>query len=319
MVGPLLFGLLVALAVLIGFVALWRTVRSRDPVEARLQEYGLGGQQDVGADSDADTAAPGRPWSGANRLLTGFGLGPRLAAALARADLPLTAAEFMLIVLGAGGVGFLLGTLRLGPALGLALGAFCGYLPFLYLRIAQSRRRRALTDQLPQVLTLLVGGLRAGYGLSQGLAMLVKQLPAPSSTEFGRVTRAIELGMPVQRALSQMAERVGSDDLALVVTAINVQYEMGGNLAQTLEIIGETVRERIHMLREIRVLTAHQRFTGYVLAAVPLALALLRFVRSPEALGRLAEPGMTRYLVVGAVLMQVAGFLVIRRIVDIEV
>ena len=319
MYGPLLFGLLVALAVLIGFVALWRTVRSRDPAEARLDEYGVGGQHDVGADSDADAPAPRRPWSGANRLLTGFGLGPRLAAALVLADLPVTAAEFMLIVLGAGGVGFLLGTMRLGPALGLALGALCGCLPFLYLRLAQQRRQRALTDQLPQVLTLLVGGLRAGYGLSQGLATLVEQLPPPSSTEFGRVTRAMELGVPVERALSQMAERVGTDDLALVVTAINVQYEMGGNLAQTLEIIGETVRGRIHMLREIRVLTAHQRFTGYVLAAMPLAFAFLRFSRGPEVLNRLFEPGLPRLMLIAAVVMQVLGFVVIRRIVDIEV
>jgi tight adherence protein B len=224
-----------------------------------------------------------------------------------------------LIVLGAGGLGFLLGTMRLGPALGLALGALCGYLPFLYLRIKQNRRRRALTEQLPQVLTLLVGGLRAGYGLSQGLATLVEQLPPPSSTEFGRVTRAIELGMPVQRALSQMAERVGSDDLALVVTAINVQHEMGGNLAQTLEIIGETVRDRIVMLREIRVLTAHQRLTGYILTAAPLFLAVMFFLRTPEYMSRLLEPGLTRLLLVGAVLGQILGFLVIRRIVDIEV
>ena len=184
--------------------------------------------------------------------------------------------------------------------------------------MAQSRRRRALTEQLPQVLTLLVGGLRAGHGLSQGLATLVDQLSPPASTEFARVTRAVELGLPMQRALSQMGERVGSDDMALVVTAINVQHEMGGNLAQTLETIGETVRDRIHMLREIRVLTAHQRITGYILAALPLFLGLFFFLRTPAYMSRLFEPDWI-WLPIAAGIMQILGFLVIRRIVDIEV
>jgi tight adherence protein B len=317
--GPLFFGMLVALAVLIGFVALWRITPSQDPVEARLQEYGASGRQPVSADSDADAVRRRPAWPGVNRLLAGFGRGPRLATALARADLPLTAAEFALIVLGAGLVGFLIGTVRLGLGLGLALGALCGYLPILYVRFVQNRRQRAFTEQLPDVLTLLVGALRTGYGLSQALEVLVDQLPPPVSTEFARVMRAVGLGLPVQRALSDMAERVGSDDLDLVVTAINVQYEMGGNLAQTLEVIGETVRDRIRMLREIRALTAQQRLTGYILAGVPPALALMLFIIRPEYMSGLFEPGWIRLLPVAAGLLQLAGYLVIRRIVDIEV
>ncbi len=310
--------MLVALAVLTGFVALWRITRSQDPVEARLQEYGASGRQPVSADSDAYVTR--RPaWSGVNRILTGFGLGSRLATALARADLPLTAAEFALIVLGAGLVGFLIGTVRLGLGLGLALGALCGYLPILYVRFVQNRRQRAFTAQLPDVLTLLVGALQAGYGLSQALEALVEQLPPHASTEFARVMRAVGFGLPLQRALSDMAERVGSDDLDLVVTAINVQHEMGGNLAQTLEVIGETVRDRIRMLREIRVMTAQQRLTGYVLALLPPFVALGLFMVNPQYMRRLFEPGWIRLLPVAAILMQVVGFLIIRKIVDIEV
>lgn len=116
-----------------------------------------------------------------------------------------------------------------------------------------------------------------------------------------------------------MADRVGTDDVDLVVTAINVQYEMGGNLAQTLEIIGETVRDRIRIKREIRVLTAQQRLSGYVLAVLPLILAALLFMLRPQYMSRLFEPGWIRILPVAAVLMMIAGFLVIRRILDIEV
>ncbi len=338
--GPLLFGLLVALGVMLGFVILGRTVRTQDPMEARLQEYGASGRQSVSTDSDAYVTRRAA-WSGVNRILTGFGLGSRLATALARADLPLTAAEFALIMLGAGAAGFLIGTVRLAQALGtvrpgiglglgtvrlatglglgLGLAAIFGYLPILYLRFLQNRRQRAFTEQLPDVLTLLVGALRAGYGLSQALEALAEQLPPPASTEFARVMRAVGLGLPLQRALSDMAERVGSDDLGLVVTAINVQYEMGGNLAQTLETIGETVRDRIRMLREIRVLTAQQRLTGYVLALLPAVVALGLFMANPQYMRRLFEPGWIRLLPVAAVLMQIVGFLVIRKIVDIEV
>jgi tight adherence protein B len=149
--------------------------------------------------------------------------------------------------------------------------------------------------------------------------MLVDQIPDPAKTEFARAMRAVRLGMPVQRALRDMAQRVGSDDLDLVVTAITVQYEMGGNLAETLETIGSTVRERIELLREVRVLTAQQRLTGYILAGWPLVMAVLLFMLNPEYVGQLFQPGWIRLLPAAALVMQLIGFVVISRIVDIEV
>ena len=317
--GSLLFGVLVTVLVVIVFVAVWRLVRTQDPIEARLRQYGVGDQWAAGVDDDSHGARRRPAWSGINRLLMGFGLGPRLATALAGADLPVTAAEFTLIILGAGLLAFLVATVRLGLVWGLALSPLCAYLPIFYMRFRQRRRQRAFTEQLPDVLTLLVGGLRAGHGLSQALEMIIEQVGPPASTEFGRAARAVELGLPMQRALSDMAERVSIDDLDLVITAINVQYEMGGNLAQTLDVIAETVRDRIRMMREIQVLTAQQRFTGYVLAALPLAVGGGLYMLNPEYMGRLLEPGWIRLLPLAALLMQVAGFVVIRRIVDIEV
>ena len=116
----------------------------------------------------------------------------------------------------------------------------------------------------------------------------------------------------------QAAEKVGHEILDLVVTAINVQYEMGGNLAQTLDTIGDTVRDRIRILREIQVLTAQQRFTGYVLAVWPLVVGFAIFLINPGYANKLFQPGM-RWLPAMAVVMQVLGFLAIRKIVDIEV
>jgi tight adherence protein B len=315
--GPLLFGLLVALAVLIGFLALWRLLTTQDPVEARLQEYGISSDQPAAA-AGGEAGPARRTWPLVTRLLAGFGLGPRLSAALVQADLSLTAAEFALIVAGAALLGYAVGALRGSPARGLLLAAGAACLPVLYLSRKQHQRRRAFTAQLPDLLTLLVSGLRAGFGLSQAMEMLAAQMPPPASVEFSRVLRAVGLGLPVQRALADMAARVRSDDLDLVVTAVTVQYEMGGNLAQTLETIGETVRDRIRIQREIRVMTAQQRLTGMLLAILPLVLGILLFIINPGYMSTLFQPEL-RVMVVAAVLMQVAGFLVIRRIVDIEV
>ena len=116
-----------------------------------------------------------------------------------------------------------------------------------------------------------------------------------------------------------MAIRVGTDEAGMIVTAINVQHETGGNLAQTLDTIGDTVRDRLRMKREIRVLTSQQRLTGYVLAALPIALAAILMVINPTYMQQLFQPGIMRLVLLGVVLMQIAGFLVIRRIVDIEV
>jgi tight adherence protein B len=318
MVGSLLLGLLVGAAVLVGFIGLWRLAGKDDPVGKRLEEYGTS-TADVGMADETEFAGKRRRWSGANRLLARFGLGPRLADQLDRADLPMTAVEYTLIMLGTGVLGFLIASWRVSPLLGLVVAVPSAYLPMIYLRYRISRRQRAFTDQLPDTLTLLVGGLRAGYGLAQALGTLVDQMSPPASVEFGRVIRSVSLGTPIHHALAELSDRIGTDDADLVVTAISVQYEMGGNLAQTLDIIGETVRDRIRMLAEIRVLTAQQRMTGYILAVMPAAVGVGMYMINSEYIMRLFEPGWIRLLPIAAVVMMIFGFIVIRKIVDIEV
>lgn len=314
MTAPLLFGLFTGLAVFLLFLAVWRIAPRKDPVAARLAEYGFDPRQRSAADSGA---RPRLPFL--TRLLTGFGVGPRLAAALSQADVPMTAAEYMLVMVGCGAFGLVLATWRINFLVGLPVGLLFTPLPLLYLRIAAGRRRQALTNQLPDVLTLLVGALRAGYGLNQAIGVLVDQLAAPSSVEFGRVQHAINLGVPVPRALADMAARVGSDDLDLAVTAITVQHEMGGNLAEILDTIGDTIRARIRILRDVRVLTAQQRTTGYVLAGLPVALAVGLGLISPGYFSAFFEPGLLRLLPAFAGVMILIGFFIIQRIVDIEV
>ena len=326
-ISPFLFGFLVAVAVLIAFVATWRIVEWGDPTGKRLQEYADRPEEVDVEDPERRRHRQRRRQSLVMRVLGGFGFGPGLATALVRADIPLTVSEFVLIQLAVAAVGFLVGVVRIGPALGPAVGPLAGLvlavvfgaIPWIYIQVKQARRRRVITEQLPDVLTLLVGSLRSGQGLSQAIGILDDEVPPPAGDEFGRVNRAMELGKSVQDALWDMAQRVGSDDLDLVVTAITVQYTMGGNLAETLETIAKTVRDRINLLREIRVLTAQQRYTGYVLALLPLITGILLFIVNPEYMGRLFEPGMVRIMPAAAVLLQIVGYIFMNRIVDIEV
>jgi tight adherence protein B len=316
MLGPLLFGILLAISIAVLFLALRGVLETRDPVDARLKQYGVS----LEMEPEAAQAKKGRRrnWPMINRLVNGFGLGSMLANDLARADLKMTAAEYAMICIAMGTVAFLIGAWLAGPLVGLAAGALVACAPIIYLKMQATKRVQRLASQLPDVLTLLVGALRAGYGLPQALAMLTEQLPPPASVEFGRALRAISLGMPVPRALGQMADRVDGDDLALMVTAIGVQYELGGNLAQTLETISETVRDRIKLKREIGTMTAQQRLTGYVLAALPLLLGVAIYFLNPEYIMRLFAPGRIRILPAAAVVMMVLGFLAMNKIVDIE-
>jgi tight adherence protein B len=317
MAGPLLFALFVAVSVFMAFVALWRLTDRADPIEARLKEYGVSGELAV--------AAP--PVGGRGRAPGGMGgfslgrssLGAGLAELLTRADVPMTAAEYALIILGAALLGLLLGWWRLGILIGLVFALTFAYLPIFYLRRRESRRRQHFTEQLPDILSLLVGSLRAGHGLNQALERVAGQVPPPAAVEFTRLIRAVSLGVPVQQGLNDMTHRVGSDDLDLIVTAMNVQFEMGGNLAQTLDTIGDTIRDRIRIKREIQVMTSQQRLSGIILVAIPPALVVMMSIINPEYMSRLFDPGITRILLVLAILSQVLGILIMRRILDIEV
>lgn len=317
MAGSLLFALFVAVSVFMAFVAFWRLTDRHDPVEARLKEYGVSGE----------LVAPVPVVDGRRSMMPGIGsvsLGrssqvARLADLLTRADVPMTATEYMLIILGAALAGFLLGWWRLGLMSGIVFAMLFAYSPIFYLRTREARRRQRFVEQLPDILSLLVGSLRAGHGLNQALERVAGQLPPPAADEFGRLVRAVSLGLSVQKGLNDLAHRIGSDDLDLVVTAMNVQLEMGGNLAQTLDTISNTIRARIRIKREIQVMTSQQRLSGLILVAIPPFLAIILSIVNPNYMRQLTEPGLTRLLLVAALVAQVIGFVIIRRILDIEV
>ncbi len=239
---------------------------------------------------------------------------------LERAGLTLNVREYfilrLIIGLAAGAMGMLL---LPWPALAVATALF-GYLAAgFWLNRRISSRRRKLESQVVEMLQMIASGLRAGFGLLQALETSAEQLPDPLSVELRRTLRDIAIGASVEQALTALNERVGSSDFDIVITAMLIQRSVGGNLAEILDNVAHTMRERERIRGEIRTLTSQQRMTGFVIGGIPIGLLLIFMVISPEFTGRLFTDPTGRMMLGAAATMEVFGFLVIRKIVNIEV
>lgn len=257
-----------------------------------------------------------------NRFLTGRAFADNISMQLARADLKLTVGEYLALsviaVIGGGVIAYLISNKSLVFAL---VGAAAGYLaPGLYTSYMQGRRRKMFNDQLGDTINLLVNGLRTGFSVLQAMEAVARELPQPVAGEFDRVVKEVQLGLTLEQALQNMLRRVKSEDLDLVVTAINVQREVGGNLAEILEVIGHTIRERVRIKGEVKVLTAQGMITGYVISGLPIALFGFLALVNPEYTSRLWTTGLCGYSLLGVGITMIAvGFMIIQKIVQIEV
>ncbi len=214
--------------------------------------------------------------------------GGKLNLALFQAGVKLTAVEFMAINFGLVAFLFLLGWL-IGQNLfaGLGLGILGAFLPRMWLKRRKEQRLALFQNQLPDVLNLLVGSLRSGYGLIQALRLVAQEMPSPSTEEYEHVTQEIAFGVSSTMALGRLVERMESPDLEMVVAAIQVQNEVGGNLGDILATIAETIRERIRLKGEVRAITSMQRATGYLLAAMPFLIGLLLLFMNADYMMRI--------------------------------
>jgi len=255
-----------------------------------------------------------------NRALTSRGVGSDLATQLARADLKITVGEFIaaivILVMGAGGVAFFLKRDMLITA-GACLLAF--FAPRFYIGLLRGRRLKSFNEQLGDTINLMVNGIRAGYSVMQAMEAVSREMGPPISTEFARVVREVQLGIPLEQAMDHMLRRVPSDDLDMTITAINVQREVGGNLAEVLDTISFTIRERVRIKGEIRALTGQSRISGYMIAMVPVILGVVVYLINPEFMGQMFED-ICGYIMIGAAVMGIiAGFVVMNKIVQIDV
>jgi tight adherence protein B len=242
---------------------------------------------------------------------------------LARADLKLTPAEYLgAHVLSSVGMGLVAYFILFPGTLVMAiLAAGVGiFLPRFYVSNRKSGRLHKFESQLPDILGLWVNSLRAGFSTLQSLEAISREAPEPSAKEFRRVVREVQLGLPQEDALQHLLDRMPSEDLDLVITAVNIQREVGGNLAEILEIISHTIRERIKLKGEIRVLTSQGRITGYVIGGLPIVLSLFLMLVNPSYMGNLFNDHFCGWPMIAIGLGLIGtGTAVIQRIVDIDI
>ncbi len=314
--NPMILAVAAALAILLLFVGLSRTERPGDEtIDQRLDRYGTRAQVE-----EPVAAGDHSAMDGLDRRLTERGIGASIRTDLARADLKLRVSEFMALTFLSVVVFFLLARLIFGSVfLGLAFGVVGVFAPRMYVAYRKRQRLNAFNDQLGDTITLLANSLRSGYTIVQAMKTVSEQLPDPMAGEFYRVTQEIALGLSYEQALKNMLRRVPSDDLDLMITAVDIQGRVGGNLAEILDTIGHTIRERVRIKGEIRVLTAQQMISGYILTGLPIALGLVLYALNKNYIGRMFQDPCGWTMIGVALLMIAGGFLIIRKIVNIEV
>jgi tight adherence protein B len=313
-------GVVSALFLIIGIVVSITSERSL--VEERIGRYVDQEQIQV----RGPRPSPLTDWM--NRQVEHSSLGDSISKELARADLKLKPGEYIaLLVIAAvsvGGIAYYIG----GPLLG-AVGVVVGFfLPRMYVKSQQGKRLIKFNEQLADMANLMVNGLRAGYSTMQAMEAVSKELPPPISDEFRRVVQEMQLGVNMQTALDNLLRRIPSDDLDLVVTAINVQREVGGNLAEILDTISYTIRERVRIKGEIRVLTTQVMYSGRFLSLLPIIVMGVLYLLNREYMMEFFKPENNHVLGglpcgyislgVGALLI-ILGYFIMNKLGEIEV
>jgi tight adherence protein B len=256
---------------------------------------------------------------GLNKALEKRTFGSKIADQLAQASLKLTVAEYLILMVASMVIGAGLGFLIFGRFLfwtGIIVGAF---VPRFVVNIMKGRRLKKFNNQLGDTINLLVNGIRSGYSMPQAMETVAKDMPPPVADEFHRVVLEIGLGIPLEESLDHMLRRVDSPDLDLMITAINVQHEVGGNLAEILDIISHTIRERVRIQGEIKTLTAQGEITGFVLSALPFAITGILFLLNREYMMRMFQSPCGWIMVVVSIIIISTGYFVMKKIVKIEV
>lgn len=328
---PALILVLAGVALLLVIGGIIATVRAgqSDQVDERLSQ--IAGDKTEAAVSKAPAE---RTSVFADRLedtVAERGFALNIKAQLQQADLKLRVSEYLVLyllsVVGFGAISWLL----FGRSIPFTLfGVAAGFMaPRIYVKQAAKKRLKDFDNQLGDTLNLWVNALRSGYSVLQAMETIAAESPPPVSVEFERVVQEVRLGMTLEQALDNLMIRIPSDDMDLVVTAVNVQREVGGNLAEILAIISHTIRERVRIRGEIATLTAQVTMSGYVISGLPVALTLFLRMSNPDYINELfisespwLIPGVLPcgwlVLALGLVLI-FSGFMAMRKLADIEI
>lgn len=267
-----------------------------------------------------------------DKALSGRNFFEPIRERISRADAKLRVSEYVTLVVISGVIGGVAGYfLPQDNSWFIAgIGIFLGIrVPRTYVRTMAKRRMQAFDAQLSDTLNLWVNALRSGYSVLQAMEAIATELPPPVSVEFERVVQEVRLGLSVEQALANMYRRVPSEDLDLVITAVNIQREVGGNLAEVLDTISYTIRERVRIKGEIRTLTAQGRASGWIISLLPVILGFILYLINPEYVSELwvlEDPWIwpqvipCGWIVIAFSAMMIgAGAYAISKIVNIEV
>ena len=323
---PLLLSLTVFLALMVAVVGLmWALQPSRGSLAARMLRYG---SRQPSWSELADTAEQRQrsaPLTDAvtrtvEKAVANRGFAQQIALELARANLKLTVSEYLVINAMVAMVAVAAAILvSRSPLVGAIFGLVSLYLPRWYVLGRERKRLSDFNKQLSGTIGIMANSLRSGYSLLQAMELVARETPPPIGEEFGRVVREVGLGLAPENALENLVRRINSDDLDLMVTAIKVQHEVGGNLSRILDTIETTIRESVRIKGEIKVLTAQQSLAGYIISGLPLALMAILLLLNPSYIMKLFTPGWYILMPICGGLGIILGFVVIRKIVAIDV
>jgi tight adherence protein B len=316
------------LVLIVAFIAVYLVAtmllgaRARGKRERALATR-IGGRGEGSEGGGADVQSqwlPGSFVEAGTRFAQATGFNAALDERLEQAGMPVLAGEFVALTVVCGLLGAIFATLILQNIIFiLMIAGLASLVPYVWMLRNHRKRQQALLDQLADTLSILASSLRAGYSFLQALDTVSKEIGEPSASEFQRVVAEIRLGRPIDDALTAMAARIGSEDLKWAVIAINVQRNVGGNLAEVLDIVANTVRERGYIRRQIQVLSAEGRLSVAILSALPFLILIYISIVNPDYVRPLFTTGVGIILLVAAGSMMAAGIFVMSRMVKIDV
>ena len=304
-----------------------RGTRPEEKLRRRLSFYTLGGRQarlETRIEQHGvlgNTAIARSALEFAERVTKRQGIGDAVDGRLEAAGIPMRTPEWLIVQVGAAvGLSLLFLLLSGGALVATAAGLVLGLaLPWLLLMVLQGRRESAFLAQLPDTLQMLAGSLQAGYSLPQALDAVVREGQPPMSVEFNRALVESRLGMPVEDALEGIADRMASQDFSWVVMAVRIQRDVGGNLAELLVMVAGTLRERERLRRQVKVLSAEGRLSGWILGGLPVLFFVYLAVANPKYLGPMWSTQLGIGMMVLALVLLGAGAFWLTRVIKVEV
>ena len=295
-------------------------IMQRRRLDARLQELSAPPEEEAAVKGGLIKVGPEGPLPALDRMIGGTTRGSALGRWIEQAGVKASISGILLIAFGLGTLLALVAAMFTGAAWALAAGALIGFaLPFVVLNLKRTKRMHKFEEEFPEALDLIARALKAGHAFATGLKMAADELQEPVGPEFRKTFDEQNFGLPLKDALENLTHRIPSLDVRFFATAVLIQRETGGNLAEILENLAHVVRERFKILRQVRVYTAHGRFTGYVLLALPAVLGVALSFINPEHMNLLFREKMGQMMLLFAIVMQTVGFLWIKQVIKIEV